>query len=134
MSAVARLRRETARAQRKTVDAYRERTRCVAAIAWLALRCGLRAGLGRHTPDPDPTWDPEWLAVVYVELPSGQVSWHVPDACRWLFEGLPHFDPGWDGHTLDTKHQRLDELRNGAIPHEIAQADLRTVGDTLRKR
>jgi hypothetical protein len=127
LTAVARLRRENERRARKMVNAYRERSRCVAAIAWLALRAGMRAGLGRHTPDPDPSWDPSWLTVVYVETPSGLVSWHVPDTSRYLVEGLPTWDPGWDGHTLTEKHRRLDELRNGADLDSLQRLD------TLRK-
>lgn len=41
--------------------------------------------------DPD---DPEW-PVVYIELPTGQVSWHMPQ----------HPVP-WDGHDTAEKYRR----------------------------
>lgn len=39
--------------------------------------------------------EPEW-PVVYFELPTGQVSWHLPEhQCEW------------DGHTTEQKHRRV---------------------------
>jgi len=111
LAAIGRLRVQADKRGRKSADVYQERDRCVAALAWLALRLGLRAGLGRHSPAPDPTWDPAWLTVVYVELPEGQVSWHVHERARYLFDGLPAYDPGWDGHGVEEKYRRLDSLR-----------------------
>lgn len=42
--------------------------------------------------DPD---EPEWPCV-YIELPTGQVSWHMPQH--------PH---PWDGHPDDEKFDRI---------------------------
>jgi hypothetical protein len=55
----------------------------------LALQCGYEVGM-RIDPHCE-----DW-PVIYIELPTGQVSWHVP----------PHTKP-WDGHSLDTKMNRL---------------------------
>lgn len=55
----------------------------------LALQCGYAAGIRI-----DPA-EPEW-PVVYIELPTGQVSWH-----------MPQFDPAFDGHTTDEKFARI---------------------------
>jgi hypothetical protein len=44
----------------------------------------------------DPA-DPEW-PVVYIELPTGQVSWHMPQ----------HPAP-WDGHDTAEKYRRCRE-------------------------
>lgn len=41
----------------------------------------------------DPT-EPEW-PVAYIELPTGQVSWH-----------LPQHPIAWDGHDTPTKYAR----------------------------
>lgn len=56
---------------------------------------------------------PDW-PVLFVELPTGQVSWHVNPADLDLFghvrrtiAGMPDA-PVWDGHTTDEKHARLD--------------------------
>jgi hypothetical protein len=42
--------------------------------------------------DPE---EPEW-PVVFIELPTGQVSWHIPQ------HGIP-----WDGHTTEEKFERI---------------------------
>lgn len=42
----------------------------------------------------DPA-EPEW-PVVYFELPTGQVSWH-----------LPQHSNAWDGHDTPTKNERV---------------------------
>jgi hypothetical protein len=39
---------------------------------------------------------PEW-PVMYIELPTGQVSWHIPQHVK-----------GWDGHTTPEKYSRVD--------------------------
>jgi hypothetical protein len=44
----------------------------------------------------DPT-EPTW-PVVYIQLPTGQVSWHVP---QHLYD--------WDGHDTAEKYRRLRE-------------------------
>lgn len=50
----------------------------------------------------------EW-AVVFVELPEGQVSWHVrpEDVPEWLME---HDPSAFDGHTREEKNERLLEF------------------------
>lgn len=57
----------------------------------LALRAGYAAGIG-----VDPKEEPEFAAVVYIELPEGQLSWHMPIH--------PH---SWDNHTTSEKFERI---------------------------
>ena len=57
---------------------YRERARLVAALARL-----YPASLERADPSPGFEW------VVYVDLPTGQASWHVSDDDLDLFDGGP---------------------------------------------
>ena len=57
-----------------------------------ALACGYEAGVRL-----DPT-EPEW-PVAYIELPHGQVSWHLPQHGR-----------GWDGHDTTTKYDRCRDF------------------------
>ena len=57
----------------------------VAAAAFLGYPAGYRV-------DPD---DPAW-PVAYIELPTGQVSWH-----------LPQHPTAWDGHTTAEKYARV---------------------------
>ena len=40
--------------------------------------------------------EPDW-PVAFIELPQGQVSWH-----------LPQHERPWDGHTAEEKYQRVD--------------------------
>jgi len=63
-------------------------------LVWQALDQALKAGLSAGVAfDPgEPNWP-----VVYLDLPTGQVSWHQPMYGR-----------GWDGHTTDEKYRRID--------------------------
>lgn len=86
--------------------AYRERNRCVALIARMALQLGLRVGVRKHPAD-DKGWEPDWRTVVFIDLPTGQVSWHFHDSERGLLEGLPPYPERWDGHDTPTKYERV---------------------------
>lgn len=63
-----------------------------------ARQVGLSAGIGHDSSDPHPV-------VVYLELPTGQVSWH-----------LPAHPTGWDGHSTEQKYQRIRMLRHRPVP------------------
>lgn len=90
----------TAEAERDR--AYRERAHLVALLAALH---------PSHIGHTDPT-APDW-AVVIVEAPGGQLSWHIAPRDMDLFT---HVQPtnricrGWDGHTADEKYERIREL------------------------
>lgn len=58
---------------------------------YLAQKCGYAAGI-RLDAD-EPRWP-----VVYLELPSGQVSWHVPEHVNL-----------WDGHSSAKKYRRIQK-------------------------
>jgi len=78
-------------ALRAKVDGvYSERNRLAAAFARMALAAGFKAGKG---VDPDET---KW-PVVYVETPSGQVSWHIASRDADILKGLPEYEGRWDG-------------------------------------
>lgn len=68
---------------------YTERYPLVYRALALALKAGYPAGVRI-----DPT-EPAW-PVVYIELPTGQVSWH-----------MPAHPTEWDGHTTPEKYQRV---------------------------
>ena len=59
-----------------------------------AIACGYKAGVRI-----DPA-EPEW-PVVYIELPTGQVSWH-----------MPQHPVEFDGHTTEQKYQRCNQFRD----------------------
>lgn len=93
--------------------AYRERDMCVALIAKLAAAQGYRVGMARHEGE----WEDDWRWIVYIDLPTGQVSWHIHDSEREWFDFQVY--PGtWDGHTTDQKYERMAALRAGAAPPE----------------
>lgn len=56
-------------------------------------------------------WDPEWHNCVYLDLPTGQVSWHYHDSEAAMFEGLPLYTRAFDGHDKETVKHRLLSLR-----------------------
>jgi hypothetical protein len=82
--------------------AYEERNRVVALLARL-----YPAGIKKTAIEG---WDPEWHGCVYVELPTGQCSWHFHDRDAHLFEGLPPYPGEWDGHTATEKYERIEKL------------------------
>ena len=85
--------------------AYEERNRLVAAIAKM-----FPASLERH-PDADSDWEDDWRWVVYIDLPTGQASWHIHDSHLPLFDGLPRLQGRkWDGHSTLEKYARLAAL------------------------
>lgn len=77
------------------VDAdYHSRNTMVIGALGTAMQLGLKAGI-----QIDPN-EPGW-PVVFIELPTGQVSWHVP-----AYPGT------FDGHTVPQKYERL----HAAVP------------------
>ncbi|MEU3656449.1 hypothetical protein AB0E67_27310 [Streptomyces sp. NPDC032161] len=85
---------------------YRERAHLVALLAALH---------PSHIGHTDPN-TPEW-AVVTIETPAGQMTWHIAPRDMDLFT---HVQPtnricrGWDGHTTDEKYARMRDLTEGA--------------------
>jgi hypothetical protein len=70
-------------------DAHYERREL---LVWEALALARRLGLPAGVRI-DPA-EPEW-PVVFIELPTGQVSWHQPE-----------HPERWDGHDTDAKYAR----------------------------
>lgn len=75
--------------QDDAADRYAQRGTLIWAAVAIATRGGLNAGVAI-----DPA-DVHW-PVVYIELPTGQVSWHMPE-----------FDQPFDGHDGPTKSARI---------------------------
>lgn len=72
-------------------DDYDLRDPVVLVACGAAVEAGLDAGIGFD--HDEPMWP-----VVYIELPTGQVSWH-----------LPGHDRKWDGHDTVEKYRRCRE-------------------------
>jgi len=93
---------EVARLKERKDGAYLERNQVVATLA----KC-FPSGIARTAIDG---WDEEWHGCVYIDLPTGQVSWHYHDSHAHLFAGLPPYNRAWDGHSTEEKYQRLAAL------------------------
>jgi len=87
-------------------EAYRQRNHLVAALARL-FPSGVRA-------TNIEGWSPDWHGCVYIDLPSGQISYHYHDSQAHLFAGLPPYDKPWDGHDKKNVHARLAALPDAA--------------------
>lgn len=82
--------------------AYYERNQLVALLARI-----YPSGIRRTEL---PNWNPCWQNCVYIDLPTGQASWHYHDREAGLFEALPPYTKPWDGHTTEMKYERLRRL------------------------
>lgn len=82
--------------------AYLERNQVVAALT----RC-YPSGLAKTAIEG---WSEDWHGCVYIDLPTGQVSWHFHDSQAYLFDGLPPYAGTWDGHDTPEKYRRLSSL------------------------
>ncbi len=89
---------ETSAADAATNALYSERAHLIALL--------VKDHDGVYQEDPESDG---WM-IVYADLPTGQVSWHISPADRHLFENV-RFAPDvvWDGHTTDEKYGRVRE-------------------------
>jgi len=79
-------------------EVYRDRNLVVQLAAKLASDLGYNVYYGA---DPNaPGWP-----VLFIELPTGQVSWHIPQA--EVIASAPLESDPWDGHTTEEKHDRI---------------------------
>ena len=107
--------------------AYHERDMLVCALSKL-----FPSYLARHREE-DTEWENDWRWIVYIEIPtkvkvvSGdqhnhileskwfetkieQISWHIHDSEREMFNHLEVKENNWDGHNTERKYQRLQAL------------------------
>ena len=82
--------------------AYLERNQVVAALAK-----AYPSGVARTAIDG---WSADWHGCVYIDLPTGQASWHFHDSQAYLFADLPPYTGKWDGHDTPEKYRRLAAL------------------------
>ena len=85
-------------------DAYFDRNQAVQALAKMALRLGMKAGLRR---DPE---SPGW-PVLMIDLPTGQVGYHLPE--KEVIGEWPEYEKDWDGHSLAEKRNRVARFLAG---------------------
>lgn len=84
--------------------AYAERNELGVLVATMARTLGLTAGQRL-----DDSAEEGWKTLVMVRLPTGQVSWHLPDSEQTLADGLPVISLPWDRHTKKEARQRIRE-------------------------
>lgn len=94
--------------------AYLERNQVVAALA-----SAYPSGIARTAIEG---WSEDWHGCVYIDLPTGQASWHYHDSQAHLFAHLPPYSEAWDGHTTEEKYQRLSALAAEASKPVQAEA------------
>lgn len=88
--------------------AYLERNQVVAALAK-----AFPSGVARTAIEG---WSEDWHGCVYIDLPTGQASWHFHDSHAYLFADLPPYKGEWDGHETAEKYRRLAALATPASP------------------
>lgn len=81
-------------------EAYADRNGLVVAFARACAELGHRVGI---LDDHDPKWP-----IVYVDLPTGQVSWHVTPEDADRIRDLETYKGSWDQHDLDKNRLRLN--------------------------
>jgi len=98
--------------------AYSERDQLVCAMSKL-----FPASLERH-PDEDTSWENDWRWIVFIDLPTGQSTWHIHDSELAMFDHLPRFQGRkWDGHTTPEKYARLASLSGAELARERARLE-----------
>ena len=104
--------------------AYLERNQVVAALAK-----AFPSGVARTAIDG---WSEDWHGCVFIDLPTGQASWHFHDSQAYLFADLPPYTGQWDGHDTPLKYRRLAALK-GPRTGTPSQALLDVVAERHRQ-
>lgn len=106
--------------------AYLERNQVVAALAK-----AFPSGVARTAIEG---WSEDWHGCVYIDLPTGQASWHYHDSQAYLFNGIPHYLGAWDGHDTPEKYRRLAALatRQPAPEAAAVKVDRKDANDYCR--
>jgi len=87
----------------ETHAVYKERDLCIALLARYAQWFGHKVGIGKHIGE----WEDDWRNIIFIDLPTGQVSWHIHDSEVENFPGIQPYVGGWDGHTTEEKYKRI---------------------------
>ncbi len=120
-----RLRADVERLRAAKAAAYDERSRLVAALARLFPSGVQRTEIGDSNR--------EWHGCVYIDLPTGQASWHFQGDQAEHFRDLPTYAASWDGHTTEEKYERLAAAMSTIIEHGELRARLEQAEVLLRE-
>jgi hypothetical protein len=102
---------------------YGERNKLVCALSKV-----FPAALARHS-EYDKDWEEDWRWIVYITIPTGQVSWHIHDSELPDFNHLSRITACWDGHSIEEKYRRLKELlpvKNKDLVDEVRSLRIHT--------
>ncbi len=83
---------------------YTERALLIRALAKALPSLSTQYGLKL---DPERTDSDPWRYVFFIDLPTGQVSWHIHINDLVLLEDIPTYRGTWDGHSDSEKIDRL---------------------------
>jgi hypothetical protein len=89
---------------------YTERAQCVLALARAAKAAGCVVGF-RNDPDLDDGGPPALWPVLFIDLPTGQVSWHFTVEDRLSALDIGDYPGEWDRHDTAEKYRRLAAWR-----------------------
>ena len=96
-------------------EAYLDRNLAVQVLARMAKELHYRVGI----KDEDTEWP-----IIYIELPTGQVSWHIP--AKELVGDFMETVLQWDGHDVGIKRQRLVDYiqeKHKQVTHQARKCD-----------
>jgi len=60
-------------------------------------------------------WDSQWIYIVCIHSPVGQLTWHIHNSEFSKFEHLKLESNHWDGHTTEEKYTRLASLPKSSL-------------------
>jgi len=90
---------------------YAERAQCVLALARAAQAMGCVVGF-RDDPDLGADAGPATMwPVLFIDLPTGQVSWHLHESNRFSAPDIGDYLGEWDRHDTAEKYRRLAAWR-----------------------
>ncbi len=91
-------------------NAYQERNALISILSKI-----FPAYITKHQPEDDPEWDENWKTVVVIDLPTGQVSWHIHFSEIKMFNHLKKKENEWDGHSVEEKYIRMKKASPSAL-------------------
>jgi hypothetical protein len=110
---IVRYRAEVDQLRRDKDGAYDERNRLVAVLSKL-----WPSHLAQH-PESDHAWERDWMTLVCIHSPVGQLTWHIHDDHVGYFAHMVQGPNHWDGHTTALKYARLASLGSSMAPDAV---------------
>lgn len=89
--------------------AYRERN-LVLALLVECLKRGMTSNEIGIKQDDREDWEDEWRNVLFIDLPTGQISWHLHKSELVNFPNVPKYQGNYDGHTTEEKYERIKKF------------------------